>query len=116
SLPDESKLLYDLNTIKNEMMSYERTRVGNGVSLLEKINSQMKAIQESKNYLKIDLFSNQNCPKIEISLLNQLTDLFNFLEKVTPDYIRFESIRKYTEKFTDKYGLFRELIVSDLIL
>ena len=115
SLPDESKLLYDLNTIKNEMMSYERTRVGNGVSLLEKINSQMKAIQESKNYLKIDLFSNQNCPKIEISLLNQLTDLFNFLEKVTPDYIRFESIRKYTEKFTDKYGLFREIPLLDLL-
>lgn len=107
----------DLVSIYENIKKYAIEEYGNKTECLLDVYSQMKAVQNAKNYLTIDsTFEYKECNLNEktIDKINGLVDLFirfNIQDSV-------DRLSDYKNKFIEKYGLSRcvpliELIDSD---
>ncbi|KJY54736.1 hypothetical protein JF73_17480 (plasmid) [Lactobacillus helsingborgensis] len=110
----EADLKNKLVFLKNEINKYSLMKIGEGIDEYNKIISIMESIAKTDNYLQVDLKSNENAPKLTEKIKN-LTETIDYLEKITPSYIKSYYLEQYKIKFLKKYGLYTEVDLLELL-
>lgn len=110
----ENKLSLKLRFIQKLINEYEEECIGEGINTYLQIIKEMSSICTSKEYLNIDLFTNEEIeiPKQEVT---ELTTMLNYIASITPSINQFPLIDKYLNKFINKFGYDAEISVKELL-
>lgn len=108
NIPKERAAYELLVDIKKKMKLYHTTELGNGITILKEIVSEMSMIQKSTNYIHVDFQKEKQILSIKEKPKN-LSELVTFLKKITPDYKKSDYLENYTKAFLDKYGPYTEV-------
>lgn len=111
---EENKLKLKLKFIQKLINKYEEKCIGEGINTYLQIIKEMSSICTSKEYLSIDLFTNEEIevPKQEIA---KLTTMLNYIASITPSINQFPLIDKYLNKFVNKFGYDAEISIKELL-
>ncbi|MGE7752872.1 thiopeptide-type bacteriocin biosynthesis protein [Lysinibacillus fusiformis] len=109
----DNNLLNKLHSINDLIEKYENYPIGEGIDIYFKIEEKMCTIAKVKNYLIVDLqlYNDEKLSKEEVSFLEDISFL-NLFKTVSPYYNAWE---RYRERFWDKYGLFNEINLLELL-
>lgn len=88
-----------LRELKHLIEFYNKIEVSKGLEYYLNIINYMSKIQESTNYLQVDMFQKEKI-KVDVSIKKDIEDLVNFL--VNASY--YETYDEYAMNFIDRYG------------
>lgn len=108
-----NELLRALKQIVYLVSEYEKSDVGEGNEILDKICTQMCDICYSSNYVQVDLF-NKSQITLDNQYKNELEECAQFIEKVNMDDKKLY-IDYYKDKFLEKYGLNQEVPIIEMM-
>lgn len=103
-----------LKCVESLIKEYENCPLGKGIEKYFLIEKKMNEIVEMKNLLMVDLNLNSNKVVYEKDVYQFIEDIefLNVFRKFSTFYIGWED---YCDRFWDKYGLFNEVKLLDLL-
>ncbi|WP_144510537.1 lantibiotic dehydratase [Bacillus sp. FJAT-22090] len=94
---------------------YDNTKIGDGLNILKEINNEMNEIEKTKNLLQVDTRINTSTVKLNYKVSEEISKLAETLWKISPNSIGLKHIQQYRNEFIEKYGIYREVPVLELL-
>ncbi|WP_066265358.1 thiopeptide-type bacteriocin biosynthesis protein [Heyndrickxia acidicola] len=111
----DNDMLDKLMEVKNLLKNYQETKLGEGESSYISLINAMKGIEVSKRFLVIDLLlESENIP-LNKSEVQEVIREIDFLKLFNRTRIVNVAFQDYSMKFLDKYGLYNEISLMELL-
>lgn len=105
----------NLNDISALINSYDAMLIGSGESQLLHLHKTMKAIEDVKDPLQVDMAISNSKISLNEQLKLNIEDAVNILWKMLPNGTGLNHLEKYSMEFLEKYGTEREVPLLELL-
>lgn len=109
------KLQIELNEIKNQINSYNKKKIGEGLNIIKGLNKLMKEVSKSKHPIQVDVKLSNQAIRLNQNVGNEISKVAEVLWKISPNSVGLPYLNEYREEFIEKYGTYREIPLLELL-
>jgi thiopeptide-type bacteriocin biosynthesis protein len=105
----------ELIKIKEMIENFDEKLLGEGREIYLNIIEKMKEIHQSSSYVQVDLISKENETSLSKEIVKEMAKVSECLWRLSPEYTTRPELRNYRNDFIEKYGIYREIPVLELL-
>nr|WP_166158411.1 lantibiotic dehydratase [Neochlamydia sp. AcF84]NGY96010.1 hypothetical protein [Neochlamydia sp. AcF84] len=104
-----------IENISKNIQDYNSLQPGKGEAVLQQLQKEMSVMAPAKTFLQVDLASKGQEPQISKNVLEEIEKAIGVLWKISAREAHLSPLKKYREKFIEKYGFHRTVPLMELI-